>query len=63
MVLEKDVMVTAKMSTTWHSNQLSFVSRKCPQCSICVYCTIQDHPRNFGKKGYFSLGVISTDWW
>lgn len=63
MLLEMEVMVTAKMATTWHFNETSFVSAKCTPCSICVYCAIQDLPRNLGKQVISHLCVTSTGWW
>lgn len=64
MLLEKEVMVTAKMSTTWRFNQPSFVSAKCSPCSLylCLLCP-SGSSQEFRKAGYFSLCVISTGWW
>jgi hypothetical protein len=36
MLIEKEVVVTAKLSTTWHFNWPSFVSGKCSLTSLFV---------------------------
>lgn len=59
MLIEKELVVTTKLSAMWHFNWLSFVSGKCSLSSLFVYQVIQQHPRNLGKQGALCPQVSS----